>query len=204
VKQATIGCFGVSMVVLYGCSFLFHAVPQDMPELRETARRLDFSAIYLLIAGSYTPAFGVLLAGRQRRVMLWLVWGLATVGIFCKWLCPLPSPSDDLANTLSMSLYLAVGLMGFLPAKALLRAVGARGALWAFAGCLLYTVGGVCDAKGWPVLAPGVIGGHEVLHILDICATLTHVYFVVYYVVPFRAEEPAACVAANPYPSLAD
>ena len=137
-------------------------------------------------------------------ILLSLVWGLATVGILCKWLFPLPSPTDDLANTLSMSLYLAVGIMGFLPAKALLRAVGARGVLWAFAGCLLYTIGGLCDAQRWPVLVPGVIGGHEVLHILDIGATLTHVYFVVYYVVPFRAEEPAAYLADNPCPSLAD
>jgi hemolysin III len=198
VKQASVGSFGVSMVVLYFCSFLYHAAPATRPDLVLTARKLDFSAIYLLMAGSYTPAFGVLLTGRLRVRMLWLVWGLATVGILCRWLLPLPS------DNLSMGIYLAVGLTGFLPAAKLLRAVGARGVLWAFAGCVLYTIGGVCDATGRPVLVPGVIAGHEMLHILDICATLTHVYFVVRYIVPYRAAEATPYVAKNPYASLAE
>ena len=191
VKRVSVACFGVSMVVLYGVSALFHSVPAGRPDLVRTFRLLDFSAIYLLIAGSYTPAFAVLLTGRLRVAMLAWVWGLAAIGSACKWLLPLP------LDELSMALYIATGLAGFLPARALVRAVGPRPLLWALAGCVCYSVGGMCDALHGPVLVPGWVAGHEMLHLLDICGTLTHVFFVARYVVPFRREEASYAAMAG-------
>src|SRR6516162_8864395 len=52
VKEAAVGCFAVCTVVLYACSTFYHTVPASRPELVHTARKLDFTAIYLLIAGS--------------------------------------------------------------------------------------------------------------------------------------------------------
>jgi hemolysin III len=144
---------------------------------------LDFTAIYLLIAGSFTPLFAVFLTGRLRIAMLSLVWGLAAAGIVCRWLMPLPS------DELSMGIYVATGAAGLLPARALMRVVPPRGLMLLLIAALCYAVGGLCDALHWPVLVPGWIGGHEVLHILDICGTMTNVYFVARYLVPFPREE---------------
>jgi hemolysin III len=179
VKQLAIGVFGISMVLLYGMSGLFHAVPASEPRLVQTFRLLDHSAICVLIAGTYTPVFAVLLTGRLRIVMLALVWGLAGLGIACKWLLPLPP------HGLTVVLYATTGAVGFLPARSLLDAVGPRGLLWMIAGAACYAVGGVFDALRWPVLVEGWVGSHEVLHLLDICGTSIHVGFVAAYVVPY-------------------
>jgi hemolysin III len=180
VRQLSTGAFGLSMVLLYGASGAYHAVPSEDPLLIKYLRLLDHSAIYVLIAGTYTPVFAVLLRGRLRVVLLSLVWGLAAVGISAKWILPWPR------YELTVSLYIAMGWIGLIPIWQLIRAVGIHGMFWGLLGGLLYTFGGVCDAACWPTLLPGVIGYHEVLHLLDMGGTLVHVFFVIRYVLPFR------------------
>jgi hemolysin III len=178
-RQLSTGAFGLSMVLLYGASGVYHAVPSREP-LLPYLQKLDHSAIYVLIAGTSTPVFAVLLRGRLRIALLSLIWGLAGVGILAKWLLPWPP------YWLTVSLYIVMGWIGVLPVWQLVRAVGVRGMLWALLGGILYTFGGVCDAAKWPILLPGIVGYHEVLHLADMGATLIHVYFIVRYVLPFQ------------------
>jgi hemolysin III len=178
-RQLSTGVFGLSMVLLYGASALYHAV-LGPEQLLIYLRKLDHSAIYVLIAGTYTPVFAVLLRGRLRIVLLSLVWGLACLGILAKWLLPWPRYG------LTVTLYIVMGWMVVLPIVPLVRAVGVRAMLWALLGGVLYTFGGVCDAAKWPILLPGIIGYHEVLHLADMGGTLIHVFFVVRYVLPFQ------------------
>jgi hemolysin III len=179
-RQLSTGTFGLSMVLLYGASAAYHAVPREATRLVEYLRLLDHSAIYILIAGTYTPVFAVLLHGWLRKVLLALVWGLAGMGIAAKWLLPWPPYG------LTVALYIVMGWIGLLPVWQLIRAVGLRGMFWGLLGGIFYTMGGVCDAASWPILLPGVIGYHEVLHLLDMGGTLVHVFFVIRYVLPFR------------------
>ena len=179
-RQLSTSVFGLSMVLLYGASGAYHAVPPEAPRLMEYLRRLDHSAIYVLIAGTSTPVFAILLRGRLRVALLSLVWASATLGIAAKWLLPWPP------YWLTVSLYIAMGWIGLLPVWQLIRTVGVHATLWGLLGGLCYTFGAVCDAVGWPVLLPGVIGYHEVLHLADMGGTLAHLFFIVRYVVPFR------------------
>ncbi len=178
-RQWSTGVFGLSMVLLYGASGLYHAVPGQEP-LLPYLQKLDHSAIYVLIAGTYTPICAVLLRGRLGIALLSLVWSLAGAGILAKWLLPWPKYG------LTVGLYIFMGWLGLLPARQLIRAVGVRATLWGLLGGVLYTFGGVCDAAKWPILLPGVIGYHEVLHLADMGGTLVHVFFVVRYVLPFQ------------------
>ena len=180
-RRLSVGCFGLSMVLLYGASGTYHAIPASYPWSVGQFRKLDHSAIYVLIAGTCTPVFTVLLRGRLRVWMLSLMWGLAAVGVACKWLLPAPP------YWLTVTLYVGMGWLGLIPAYALYRVVGLRGLSWVFLGGVLYTAGAVCDATEWPVLFPGVVGSHEMLHVFDMGGTLVHVLFVVRYVLPFRA-----------------
>ena len=180
VRQLSTGMFGLSMVLLYGASGAYHAVPRETPQLMAYLRLLDHSAIYVLIAGTYTPVFAVLLRGRLRVVLLTMIWALAGVGIAAKWLLPWPPYG------LTVALYILMGWVGIFPIWQLIRAVGVRGMAWGLLGGLFYTFGGVCDALSWPVLLPGVIGYHEVLHLADMGGTLIHVFFIVRYVLPFQ------------------
>jgi hemolysin III len=178
-RQWSVGCFGASMIVLYGVSGIYHAIPQEATRLVHYFQRIDHSAIYLLIAGTYTPIFAVLLHGQLRAALLALLWGMTLTGIVCKWVLPWPP------FTLTVGLYLAVGWVGVIPAYHLTRAVGLRAMALGVLGGLLYTTGGVCEALRWPILVPGVLGHHEILHLCDMAATLTHVAFVTRYVIPF-------------------
>lgn len=178
-RQLSTGTFGLSMVLLYGASAAYHAV-LGPERLLYYLRKLDHSAIYALIAGTYTPVFAVLLGGRLRAVLLSLVWGLAGVGILAKWLLPWP-PYE-----LTVALYIAMGWISLLPIVPLIRAVGVQAMLWGLLGGAFYTFGAVCDAAKWPVLMPGIIGYHEVMHLADMGGTLVHVFFVVRYVLPFQ------------------
>ena len=179
-RQLSVGCFGLSMVLLYGASGTYHAIPASYPWSVVQFRKLDHSAIYILIAGSATPVFTVLLRGRLRVWMLSLMWGLAGAGVLCKWLLPAPPYS------LTVALYVGMGWLGLIPAYALARVVGLRGLSWVFLSGVLYTAGALCDWASWPVLLPGVVGSHELLHVCDMGGTLLHVLFVVRYVLPFR------------------
>jgi hemolysin III len=179
-RRWSVGCFGLSMVLLYAASAGYHAVPAEAPELLRAFQLLDHSAIYVLIAGTYTPMFALLLGGWRRVLFLALVWGLATAGVACKWLLPWPPYG------LAIGLYAGLGCVGLLPAGQLVRAAGARAMGWALLGGLVYLAGGVCEATRWPVLVPGVVGAHEVLHLCDMGGTSLHVFFVARYLLPLR------------------
>jgi hemolysin III len=180
-RQLAVGCFGLSMVLLYAASGVYHAVPAAAPRLVGWLRLLDHSMIYVLIAGTHTPVFTLLLRGRARVFCLALIWSLAALGVGCKLLLPWPP------YAVTVGLYIAMGWVCLLAIVPLARTVGLRGIGMALAGGVLYMAGGVCDACAWPVLFPGVVGPHEVLHVLDMGGTLAHVYFVARFLLPFRA-----------------
>lgn len=180
-KRAALVVFGLSMVVLYTASGVYHAVPghRTDPVVCEF-RRLDVSAIFLLIAGSFTPIVAVLLTDPRRRVMLTVLWSLAAIGIASRFLLPgMPHP-------VTVCTFAAAGLPGFLPMRQYVRAVGPRAFGWGLGGAACYAVGGVCDVFDWPSPIPGLINSHELTHLLDMAGTACHVIFMLRFVVPFE------------------
>ena len=150
-------------------------------------RMLDHSAIYLLIAGTYTPAFYFLLPDSpQRRLYLGGIWLLAIVGIVCKWTIP------DMPYWLTVGLYIGMGWVGVLTVAEMLRAVGPRAMAWALWGGLSYTIGGIADLFHWPRLVPGLFGSHEIFHLFAMGGTMCHFIFLVKYAfhAPRRARHP--------------
>jgi hemolysin III len=180
-RRACVTVFGLSMVVLYGASGLYHAIPANFPRLIDMFLRADLAAIHVLIAGTCTVMFAVLPVGRFRRLLLVLVWMFAAAGAASKALPALPPVRVTLA------LYVANAAVGCLPARSLARAVGPGGMAWIAAGALAYAAGATCDRLRWPVPLPGVLGPHEILHLCDMLGTSCHVVFVVRYVLrPFE------------------
>jgi hemolysin III len=180
-KRLSLACFGACIVVLYATSGVYHAIPlpKQSPPV-ELFRRLNHSAIYVLIAGTYTPVFAVLLAGAQRRRYLIGIWSLAAVGVAAKWLFRVGT------DPFSVGLYLAMGWIGLMPLSRLRRVIGWRGIAWGFAGGLAYTAGAIFEMLRWPVFLPGVVGYHEVFHVCDMLGTALHVGFMVQCVIPYR------------------
>jgi hemolysin III len=129
------GCivFGASLILLYAASTCYHAVRQH--EVKRRLRMLDHAAIYLLIAGTYTPFVLGPLREERGWTLFWIVWGMAGLGVLYKLLL---GPRFPAASTIS---YLAMGWLAVLVLRPLADALPPGGLGWVVAGGLLYTVG---------------------------------------------------------------
>ena len=125
--------FGITMVLLYLTSTLYHALPAG--PAKQVFQKLDHGAIYLFIAGSYTPFSLGALGGPWGWSLFGLVWSLAAIGITLKALDRLSHP------WLSTGLYLAMGWLVIIAAVPLLERVPLAGLLWLLAGGIAYSVG---------------------------------------------------------------
>jgi hemolysin III len=126
--------FAVTLSILYLGSTLYHAWPKTRG--KSVLRTLDHSAIFLLIAGTYTPFTLGPLRGFWGSTILALVWALAIFGVFLK---TTRGPSHH--PKLSMTLYLGTGWLALIAARPMTLAIPFPGLVWLVAGGVAYTVG---------------------------------------------------------------
>lgn len=125
--------YGASLIFLYVATTLYHAESQPAPKLG--LRLLDHAAVYLLIAGTYTPVVVVGLGGRLGWTLFGLIWICAVAGILFKAFRRFRHPA------LSVASYLAMGWLVLLAAKPIVAALPPRALLLLAAGGLAYTLG---------------------------------------------------------------
>lgn len=130
-KIVGVSVFGLSMVLLYAASTLYHSLRGPAKQIWA---KVDHCAIYLLIAGTYTPFSLIALEGTWRWAMLAAIWALALLGIAKElWLGRERIPS--------VPLYLAMGWLGITAVVPLARRLSEQGLMWLLLGGALYTVG---------------------------------------------------------------
>jgi hemolysin III len=159
--------FGATLVMLYLASTLYHALPH--PRAKRVFRVLDHSAIYLLIAGTYTPFALGALRGPWGWALLGAVWTLAALGITAKATLGFRFPR------LSTAVYVAMGWLALIAVQPLLARVGVAGLMWLLAGGLCYTAGVVFFA--WERLRYG----HMVWHLFVAAGSVCHFFAVLWY-----------------------
>jgi hemolysin III len=158
--------YGLSLVALFSVSALYHR-PTWSPRARLWMRRLDHSAIFLLIAGTFTPL--CLLVGDGRaRTLLAVVWAGAGLGILRALVWP------RAPRVVATALYLLLGWAAVPLVPAMYRALGGVSLALLAAGGVLYSVGAVIYATRRPDPFPRVFGYHEVFHALVIAAAGLH------------------------------
>lgn len=164
--QLAAATYGATLFTLFLVSAVFHR-PTWSPRARLLIGRLDNSAIFLLIAGTYTPLC-LLLGDGTGRVLLAVVWAGAVLGILLTVAWPLaPKP-------LMAAIYVLLG-WAFVPAVPALRAsMGGQALRLVLAGGLVYTAGAVVYAVRRPDPFPRVFGYHEIFHLLVITAAALH------------------------------
>jgi hemolysin III len=167
-----VGCavFGATLVLLYAASTLYHATPA--PGAKRLFQKFDHAAIFLLIAGTYTPFTLVPLRGSWGWTLLALVWGAAIVGISLQIAIP------RAARRASVPLYLGMGWLVVIAASPLVRALEPEGIALLVLGGLAYTLGVVFYA--WRRLPYN----HAVWHLFVLGGSACHVTCVLGYVVP--------------------
>jgi hemolysin III len=162
-----VSVFGASMIALYLASTLYHAVTHD--KAKRVFRVLDHSAIFILIAGTYTPFTLGVMRGPWGWTLLGLVWGLALVGLVKKALF------GARHMWLSVILYLVMGWLALIAAPELLQRVPLSGLAWILAGGVAYTAGVAFFA------AHRMRYAHFAWHLFVIAGTVCHFFAVLWY-----------------------
>jgi hemolysin III len=175
--RAAAAIFGGSVALTFGVSALYHRVTWR-PAARRLMRRLDHSAIFLLIAGTYTPYALLVLAGAWRFSILTVVWIGAALGIAQSLLWV------NRPKWLTAALGIALGWVGIVAFPQILDATGSVGACLLLAGGVLYTLGAVVYALSRPDPAPAVFGYHELFHVLTILAAAAQYAAIAFFVLP--------------------
>jgi len=189
-KQVSMLVYGLSLVLLYFASAAYHVVDAG-PEGVAVFRMIDHWAIFVLIAGTYTPFCFNAASGRLRIVSLGMIWGLAFTGMTIR------SLYSNISDGLNASIYIIMGWMAILGYVKLAAAITHRGMFWTAVGGAIYSAGAAIDVIGWPWVVPGVFGAHEVFHLAVMLASAVHYAIVLRYVVPlervpFSARAPVA------------
>ena len=162
--------YGATQILLYTASTLYHSIP--LPRAKEVLRHFDHAAIYLLIAGTYTPFTLVNLRGPWGWSLFGIVWSLAVIGIATqpilirqrRWLTAVP--------------YVLMGWVVVIGIKPLLETVAPGGLVLLVSGGLAYTIGAIFYAwKRIPF-------NHAIWHGFVLAGSICHFFAVLFYVIP--------------------
>lgn len=168
-KIVSFAVYGTMLVLLYAISTLYHSVRK--PRLKAILQKCDHSAIYLLIAGSYTPFALVTLRGPWGWSLFGISWGLAALGIVQELTL------GRRTRILSMVLYVVMGWLAVVAVRPLITALPAAGAAWLLAGGIVYSVGiyfFINDER--------IKHGHGIWHLFVLAGSLCQFISVAFYV----------------------
>jgi len=164
--------FGVSLIVLYAASTLYHSAKKS--ELRSRLKIFDHAAIYVLIAGTYTPFTLVTLNGSIGWVIFGISWGLALTGIILKLFF---TGRYKLVSTL---MYILMGWIIVFAIKPLIDNLPLEGLLWLIAGGISYTIGAILYS------IKKIKFNHAIFHIFVLIGSYCHFMSVFFYVLPYE------------------
>jgi channel protein (hemolysin III family) len=171
-RVISLAVFAFSCVLLLSLSGVYHLLSPGTAA-RGVLMRLDHAAIFVLIAGSFTPVHVILLRERWHGRLLAGIWGAAIAGLTLKMVY-----FDTVPPWLGLLMYLGLGWAGVISTVALARRYGVRFILPLVWGGLAYTMGAAADFLQRPVLVAGVVGPHEVFHLAVLAGIAFHWAFI--------------------------
>ena len=179
-RTASFAVYGATLILLYTASTLLHSLRAG-PVGQRYLKLFDHAAIFLLIAGSYTPIALVTLQDGYATLgwtLFGLAWGIALLGVVFKllWL--------DAPRWLSTGLYLLMGWLALIAVVPIIQTLPAGGVFWLVLGGLLYSVGAVIYALKKPDFFPEWFGYHELWHLFVLAGSAAHFMLMLLYVLP--------------------
>lgn len=173
-RVVTASLYATTLVLLYLASTIYHAIPaMRLPNAKIFLKRLDHSAIYLLIAGTYTPFLLVNLRGPWGWSLFGVIWALAITGIVLKNMF-----GAHHLPRLSTTVYLAMGWLAVIAVKPMIANVSTAALVWLAIGGLCYTFGVVFYV--WHRLRYH----HAIWHLFVLAGSGAHAWAVLGYVLP--------------------
>lgn len=174
-RMVSLVIYGISLVLLFSASAAYH-LSNAHPSAIQILRKLDHSAIFVLIAGTYTPICYNFFTGFWQWGLLSIIWGIAIVGIVLKMFY-MKTP-----RWLTAGIYLVMGWLCVLALPEMLARIPNGGLLWLLAGGVFYTVGAIIYSTKALNLFPGRFGFHEVWHIFVMLGALAHFVMIAVYI----------------------
>jgi len=168
----SVSIFGVSLIVLYAASTLYHSSKHQ--ELRKRLKIFDHAAIYVLIAGTYTPFTLITLDGTIGWVIFGVSWGMALIGIILKFFF------TGKYKSISTLMYILMGWMIVFAIKPLIDSLALEGLNWLIAGGVSYTIGAVLYS------IEKIKFNHAIFHIFVLIGSFCHFSSVFFYVLPSK------------------
>jgi hemolysin III len=167
--------FGISMILLYTISTLYHWLPLSEKNLI-IVRKIDHIMIFVFIAASYTPVCLITLRESWGWEILCIVWGLTIVGFFLKlfWI--------NAPRFLYTSIYLLMGWIIIAAILPLSKVMHSQGLLWLALGGVFYSTGAVIYAIKKPDPLPNVFGFHEIFHLFIMAGSFSIFWMIYKYV----------------------
>ncbi len=165
--------FGISMILMYSTSTIYHFIDKSKEKTKRVMRKLDHIMIFVFVAGSYTPICLLILNNSIGYKFLILVWSITLVGTVIK-LCWITAP-----NWVSSLLYILMGWLAVWILSPLASKMPPGGMYWLFSGGIFYTIGGVIYGLKRPNINDTYFGFHELFHIFVLLGSLCH-YIMMY------------------------
>jgi hemolysin III len=176
-KLLSLSIYGMTLIAMFSSSAAYHLV-HGSPRLSRTLQKLDHSAIFLLIAGTYTPICTYYFTGFWRLGFLIIIWSFALAGICLKLL------AGNAPRRLNAAIYLLMGWAAVLAAGEIFSRVPAGAIMWLLLGGLFFTIGAFVYIFKKPDFFPGVFGFHELWHIFVILGAFSHFAVMLGYIAP--------------------
>lgn len=163
--------YGLSAIALFTASFLYHS-KKKYPNEKSVWRRLDHSAIYILIAGTYTPMCFIYLEGWMMKGILIAQWSLVLVGVLLSFF-------SNASRVFSTIIYLLMGWVVVIPLRTLIEVMPVSIIILLVSGGIFYTLGAIIYAIKRPNPFPPYMGFHEIFHIFVILGAGFHLAMVI-------------------------
>ncbi|MFU8785288.1 PAQR family membrane homeostasis protein TrhA [Aliidiomarina sp.] len=165
----SVSIYGFSVILLYSASTLYHALTNV--KAKRFFQLMDHAAIFVLIAGTYTPFLLVNLRGPWGWTLFVIIWSIAIGGVL------LETMKKERIKWLSLTLYLGLGWMALVAMKPMLELVNTTGLLLLLAGGLLYSFGVIFYVRKQMVFH------HAIWHVFVLAASVAHFFAVIYGVI---------------------
>lgn len=179
IKEISLSVYGLSLILLFTTSATYHMVIAK-PEIIRTLRKLDHSAIFLLIAGTYTPFCAITFTGFWKWGLLSIIWLLAVIGIISKLVI------SNVPRWLHTGVYVLMGWLCIAAISEMLRVLPTGAIVWLITGGVVYTLGAIVYATKSLDIFPGKFGFHEIWHIFVIVGALAHFIAIAAYIAPIK------------------
>lgn len=176
VERFAVIVFGVSMILLYSASAIYHMIMANERVIK-TFRRIDHAMIFVLIAGTYTPISLIGLSGTKGWILFTIIHSLALLGVLYKliWF--------DAPRWLSTAIYIIMGWLIIFYSGSLAPMIGTKGMLLLVLGGVIYTIGGLIYWFKPKWLEFQYMGYHEIFHLFIMGGSFLHFLCIYNYVV---------------------